>query len=526
MKKRVAAVFIAVMFLLTALPLSAAAENLTADGFTYEVLSDGTVTIKDYSGKEADVTVPSAIDGQPVTQLFLFFVTSHETLRSITIPDSVTTIGGDAFSLCESLTRIDVDANNPVYASRDGVLFNKEVTTLMRYPRQKADAAYAIPAGVTAIEKNAFTDCVNLTTMAIPTGVTKIGCNAFGDCLGLTSVTVPEGMTTIDNSTFAGCTNLVSVTLPDSLTSIYDNAFLECTSLASITIPKNVTTLGWGVFESCMHLTAITIPASVEAIYEAPFYNCPSLQRIDVEADNANFLSRDGVLYDKDVTKLIQYPAAKEGTAYVIPGSVTQIADAAFAFCPSLTSVTIPESVSKIGHSAFLACTALTSLTLPQGLRTIESSTFSCCPALTSIVIPSRVSRIGSNAFSNCPALTSIVIPSRVSRIEAFAFGDCPALTISGRAGSYAQEYASENHIPFQSIALPDSAVAGDANNDGAADTADAVLVLQYAAGLIGYTEFDIELAEVTSDHTVDTADAVLILQFAAGLIDGFPREG
>jgi len=185
-------------------------------------------------------------------------------LTSITIPRSLTDLSSLAFYRCESLTSISVDASNPNYSSEDGVLFNKDKTTLIRYPQRKT-GTYVIQSGVLNICDSAFKGCKSLTDITIPDSVTVIGHNAFYGCESLTSVTIPNGVTTIEEDTFEGCTSLINVTMPNSITEIGFCAFAGCASLESVTIPSNVTSISSQVFSGCKSL--------VSAIYKDKMYS-------------------------------------------------------------------------------------------------------------------------------------------------------------------------------------------------------------------------------------------------------------
>ena len=176
-------------------------------------------------------------------------------------------------------------------------------------------------------------------------------------------VVLPKSLKEIGGYAFYRCYNLVSVNIPDSVTSIGEYAFDGC-NLTSITIPNSVTSIRKGAFYSCKSLTSITIPNSVTSIGEYAFYGCKSLTSINVDVNNPNYCSIDGVLFDKNQTTLIKYPRGKQGASYIIPNSVTSIGNSAFSGCDALTSVTIPDSVTGIGKSAFYRCDALTSVTI------------------------------------------------------------------------------------------------------------------------------------------------------------------
>ena len=295
-----------------------------------------------------------------------------------------------------------------------------------------------IDFGVTSIGDYAFNLCTSLTSVTIPNSVTSIGYEAFDYCESLTSITIPNSVTSIGDYAFRGCTSLTSITIPNSVTSIGRSAFDNCTSLTSITIPNSVTSIGGDAFYGCTSLTSVTIGNSVTSIGGNPFSGCKSLLSIEVSDNNKNYSSFDGILFNKNKSELIAYPAGKTDSEYAIPNSVTSIGSYAFYGCTSLTSVEIPDGVTSIDWHAFSNCTNLTSIIIPNSVTSVGSYAFEYCTSLTSITIPDSVKSIGNWAFDHCKSLTSVTIGNSVTSVTignsvtsigSYAFNACTSLT-------------------------------------------------------------------------------------------------
>ena len=441
--------------------------------FDYSI-NNGSVTIFGYRGPGGAVTIPDTINGLPVTGIaglafgpripprFGGTPVTNGPVTSVAIPASVTNIQPGAFQNCPGLAAVTVSTLNSNYSSAGGVLFNQKQTTLIAYPEGKAGNSYTIPNGVTNLAVDAFWGCTQLTSVTLGGRVTSLGYGAFTGCSSLTAILVPgdnpafasvagvlynktqttlveypvgnpgaayaipSRVTDIGNFAFESCLKLRSVTFPDSATSIGIGAFESCSNLASVTLGRRVRRIGFMAFESTK-LARIAIPKSVLLIEAGAFGNCAHLEAINVEALNPAYASEAGVCFDRKRTTLLQYPPAKAGTAYAIPGQVLRIGDQAFQACGNLRSVTMPNSVTNIGLAAFENCTNLAGVTFGNRVLNIGDLAFANT-RLTRLTLPNSVTSIGNAAFEDCAELTDITIPRSVTSLGASAFLGCTSL--------------------------------------------------------------------------------------------------
>lgn len=400
--------------------------------------NNGTITIASYTGTDTAVVIPSAINGLPVRSIGDNAFYNRPALTSVTIPDGVTNIGNWAFFNCTSLAHLTMgDSVNNI---QDNAFYN--CTGLI---------SVAVPDSVTNIGSWAFYNCRSLTIAAIGDSVRNIGSNAFSYCTRLSSAILPDSVIRIGDHAYFSCESMTNLSLGNSVTSIGDDAFYGCSNIPGVTIPNSVTNIGSAAFDYCTSLTSVTIPNGVPGIKDYTFFNCTaltnimiggsvrsvgdhallncaSLTNITVDPLNSFLAGVDGVLFDRDIRTLIQFPCGRSGS-YAIPNSVTNIADAAFNSCRNLTRVDMGNNVLNIGNQTFADCTNLSTITIPDSLMSIGYQVFQNCGSLSGITIPDSVVAIGNGAFEDCVSLSSITIPNSVTNIGYGAFYNCASLT-------------------------------------------------------------------------------------------------
>ena len=385
-------------------------------------------------------------------------------LTEITIPDSVTSIGGSAFSGCTSLAEITVSPNNKNYSSVAGVLFNKDVSELIVYPKGNGRSAYTVPDGVTSIGGSAFSGCTSLAEIVIPDSVTSIGDSAFSGCTSLAEIVIPDSVTSIGVFAFSGCTSLSKVDLPKTLTTIEAGTFRDCTSLKEIVIPDSVTEIrsNWGydrcdgAFSGCTSLSKVKLSNNLTIIDDRTFSDCTSLAEIDIP-DSVTSIGRFAFSGCTSLSKVdlpkklttIEAGTFRDCTSLkeiVIPDSVTEIRSkweyngcyGAFSNCTSLESITIGRGVESLGDEWIASCRRLENITVSPENKTYSSvdgvlfnkdkSELSAYPIgnkRSSYTIPDGVEKIGKKAFYGCRYIESLTIPVSVAEIEASALGNC-----------------------------------------------------------------------------------------------------
>ena len=404
---------------------------------------------------------------------------NYNKIEKIIIPSTTTEITENAFFGCDGLQSFEVNEKNTVYSSQDGILFNIDRTTLVRYPAAKTNVEYTVPDIVTEIQKGAFQGSKYLQRIIVPNSVTSIGGGAFSGCSSLESITLPFvggysgsiyplgyifGSDSYSGGVYTRQTYLdfnnrkTSTTyyIPESLKeviilrgTIKYGAFYNCGMLKSITLSDSISNVGNYAFYGCNSLESISVPASAipllpkenlievvitggETIEANAFKGAAKLISITIADSIVTIGARafeDCILLENATIPALAItciPIENLNTVVITSGS--SIGERAFSGCRLLTSVEISESVTSIGNYAFSGCSLLTSINIPSGVTSIGEYAFNSCSSLASISIPEGVTSIGEYAFNSCSSLASISIPESVTSIGQYAFQNCTGL--------------------------------------------------------------------------------------------------
>lgn len=313
--------------------------------------------------------------------------TNNSRLKSVVIPDNITSIGNRAFSGCTNLEKV------------------------------------VIPDAVTSIGESAFENCSSLKEIIIPDNVTKVADKAFLGCTSLNNVKISSKskINIIGSYAFKNCESLNGLSLPESVlnvrkySAIGDYAFSGCTNFTEFTLPMSVISLGEGAFLNCKNLKVFNMSQEcpIESIEKFTFSGCSVLEQVNIYDEEEGIFDKKSTLLE---TKL--------------PESINEIGPSAFAGCKSLQKVTLSDSIISVGSYAFKDCVGIKEITMSKNISEISASTFENCQGLTSIDIPIRVTSIGTSAFYGCFNLEKINIPDNnyIEKIWPYAFYHCESL--------------------------------------------------------------------------------------------------
>ena len=349
-------------------------------------------------------------------------------LTSVEIPEGVTYIGESAFACCQSLESV------------------------------------TIPGSVTEIGEGAFESCDSMMVLELASGLKCVGAFAFSECVALRELVLPNTVERIERSAFAGTMALHELVIPGNVQEIGDNAFNGCIQLSSLTLSEGIRVIEEMAFSNCSDLTEVLIPASVECLGDGVFSDCLAMTEIAVAPESEHFVVRDDILYSKDLSVLVHYPASKEEQEFTIPEEVRKIAGLAFASNYFLMEVMLGDHLEEVGSYAFARCSSLSFMSLPAQTTRLGASPFHDCTMLLEIEVdpnnpcyssidgvlynkeqtqliqypaglyddfykvPDTVREIAENACYDAQDLEVLKIPAGVRKIGDMAFAFCDQL--------------------------------------------------------------------------------------------------
>ena len=427
--------------------------TFVVNGVMYKVLSEandgqkGTVQIGDGETLATDangsLSIPANVDRDGKNYTVVSVAPNafrNSKLTSVTLPEGIKTIGKSAFRGAQ-LTSFEMPSTVEQIDEASFCMASKLMNITLS-PKLKVipkDAfSYSglrtvdLPDGITEIGEMAFSSCSDLQKVSLPASLTAIKEQAFWCDEALREVVIPVGskLKSVGTIAFQWCNSLKGIQLPDTLEIIEDKAFNNCTALKSIGLTKNnqLKSLGESAFQSTA-ITSFHYSAFLNKVGRCPLGGCNALTEITVAKDNPMFKSVDGVLFNKDGTSLLQFPANKKVSTYTTPSGVKKISVYAFqGTSPKLREVTIGEGVENIESFAFQQ-SKVESISISDSVTSIERLSFYKCPNLETLKLPSGLNTMVTYLIWDCESLSSLQIPASVQSIEESAVAKCPGLS-------------------------------------------------------------------------------------------------
>ncbi len=448
--------------------------------FTYQSLNGLYARITGYTGTDTVVIVPETVGEYAVQEIGSAAFSGNNTLKSIILPDTVTTVRDNAFHNCDAL--VGVDLGKGINTIESFAFYDCDALTSFVFPDSVTNTGNSVlencdqlrevkfsigwinagngtvaacpmltkielPEGMTAVPAYAFHYCSNLQEVILPDTLLAIGEYAFAGCPGLTNIELPEGLTTISDCAFGNCTGLTKVSIPNSVE--YMSGFNECTSLSEVTLGSGVRELGTMAFYGCVSLTEVIYPDELKIVGHNAFEGCTKLEKA-LLPDSVEVIGYRAYRNCKNLSEF-RYPlnwntenssygygSAFEGceklTYVKVPEGVTEIPQYAFSYAEYLKDISLPSTLTHINQGAFYYCTALTEVIYPDGLKVVSSNAFEGCTNLEKALLPDNVEVIGYRAYRNCKNLSEFRYPlnwnaKNSSHSYGSAFEGCEKLT-------------------------------------------------------------------------------------------------
>ena len=500
--------------------------TVTHEGTTYQVTRIGNSAFSN----NTELTLVEIPEG--VTEIGDYSFGYCRNLQNIDLPNSMISLGKDAFSGCYSFTSFHIPRNlasveydtfcyltnlayytcstlNKYFKVVDGVLYSKDMTTIVAYPPAAPATTFDVPNTVTRVHEYCFCSSSNLVTVNFPESLTWIGMNIFRECKGLVEVDIPDGVTYMGVTVFGGCSNLERVHLPASLDSIMNSTFSDCDKLTEITIPRNVSYIDEQGFINADNLKTITVEegSRLKKIGPYAFRDCRSLEAFDMQ------------------------------------DSVTSIGNGCFYNCRSLRSVHMSRNLQEIGESVFWNCSSLLEGEIPGNVPMIRGVFFNC-PAMKKVTFGSKDGTPGSTILGYacvalCQQVEYLEFGANIDSLETYALNGlnnlkrviCWAAVPPGTDGNNRSfDPAPQNlnavlYVPkasleayrttgdwknFKTIAPIEDL--GDIDGDGMIKVSDVTALLGQLLNSDGVDHMDMPLADVNLDGVINVADVTMLI--------------
>ncbi len=380
-------------------------------------------------------------------------------LKEIDLPYTITEIGNGTFSGCENLKEINLPRGvrkigdnygnvvSGVGGCFQGCISLKEI----RLPKELVYLGAYSFNGCTNLETveinkkinevgyyaNVFSNCPALKTILFENGITKIPNELFAGCNGLEKIEIPQTVTVVGSGAFKNCILLKEVKIPDSVKQIDANAFADCVNIEEFNFPDTISILGSGVLKGCSKLKKVRLPKTLTKIPNSMFMECSSLENIVTDEQ----IMEIGAFAYKDCVQLSKIDLKDS--------NVRGIGEYAFSGCSGLTKVDMGNQIETLGDYAFEGCNNLEEILLSAAIKIIPKGSFEACSKLKNIILTNGIQEVEEDAFKECTNLQEIFIPCKTKKISTLCFSYLDILLIRGVAGSYAEQYATENDIAF-----------------------------------------------------------------------------
>ena len=374
--------------------------------YVYRIMRDGNAEFVSFVGDPERFTVPPYLGGRPVSSFsYEWDCSSLGRIRHLIIPADA---AGLAFlrvygKYLFNLEEFSVAETHSCLSAQDGILFSKDNSELISCPMQYESANYCVPYGTRVICQHAFTKCQ-----------------------ALQAIILPEGLKTIAEYSFDSCPQLQRIILPETLTTIGECAFYCCRSLDEVNIPAGVVNIGVQSF--------LSFDSSLRAIH--------------VSSENPVYRDLEGVLFTRDLAKLICYPGGKSESRYAVPEATRCIGSNAFSGCNYLQYVHLPQTLNKLESGAF-QYSSIIEIQIPGSIHMIPKDAFASCYSLQRVILDEGVRTICSFAFDNCMSGLKIQMPYSVEQIANLSLSSNTNLIADVLPSSFAESHCRRHHIPF-----------------------------------------------------------------------------